>query len=90
MTRTRKTREKVYPNRFTVRATKDERHRLMKRAKEAHLSLSRFLVECGLSKDAPSWEDKQRQDERCQERKRRAVWGTNGPARAGRLASTYP
>ena len=62
MTRTRKTREKKYPNRFTVRATKDERDRLMKRANEVHLSLSRFLIECGLTKDAPTWEDKQRHE----------------------------
>jgi len=26
------------------------------------LSLSRFLVECGLSKDAPTWEDRQQRE----------------------------
>jgi DNA-binding NarL/FixJ family response regulator len=62
MTRTKKARAKKYPKPFTVRATKDEHERLMNRAREAQLSLSRFLVECGLSKNAPSWEDKQRHE----------------------------
>jgi Mobilization protein NikA len=62
MTKTKKVRQKKYPKPFTVRATSDEHERLMTRAKEAHLSLSRFLVECGLSKDAPTWEDKQRHE----------------------------
>ena len=62
MTRTKKARDKKYPKPFTVRATKDEHERLMNRAREAQLSLSRFLVECGLSKDAPSWDDKQRHE----------------------------
>src|SRR5215470_4692911 len=59
MTRTKKVREKKYPKPFTVRATMDEHERLMKRAKSAQLSLSRFLVECGLSNEAPSWEASQ-------------------------------
>ena len=62
MTKTERIRKKKYPKRFTIRATDDERGRLMKRAKEAHLSLSRFLIECGLSKDAPTWDEKQRHE----------------------------
>ena len=45
-----------------MRATKSEHERLVSRAKEAQLSLSRFLVECGLSKDAPTWEDRQQRE----------------------------
>ena len=45
-----------------MRATKSEHERLVSRAKEAQLSLSRFLVECGLSKDAATWEDRQQRE----------------------------
>jgi hypothetical protein len=59
---TKKVRQKKYPKMFTMRATKGEHERLVNRAKEAQLSLSRFLVECGLSKDAPTWEDRQQRE----------------------------
>jgi hypothetical protein len=59
---TKRVREKKYPKMFTLRATKSEHERLVNRAREAQLSLSRFLVECGLSKDAPSWEDRQQRE----------------------------
>jgi uncharacterized protein (DUF1778 family) len=59
---TKKIRRKKYPIKFTLRATEDEHELLVNRAKEAQLSLSRFLIECGFSKDAPTWEDKQRHE----------------------------
>jgi DNA-binding NarL/FixJ family response regulator len=62
MKRTKKGRQKKYPKMFTMRATKSEHERLVSRAKEAQLSLSRFLVECGLSKDAATWEDRQQRE----------------------------
>ena len=62
MKRTKKGRQKKYPKMFTIRATKSEHELLISRAKEAQLSLSRFLVECGSSKDAPTWEDRQQRE----------------------------
>ena len=62
MKRTKRVRQKKYPQMFTMRTTKSEHERLVSRAKEAQLSLSRFLVECGLSKDAPTWEDRQQRE----------------------------
>jgi len=62
MKRTQKGRQKKYPIMFTIRATKSEHEQLISRAKEAQLSLSRFLVECGLIKDAPTWEDRQQRE----------------------------
>jgi hypothetical protein len=62
MKRTKKQRQKKYPKMFTMRTTKNEHERLVSRAKEAQLSLSRFLVECGLSEDAPTWEDRQQRE----------------------------
>jgi hypothetical protein len=62
MKRMKKGRQKKYPKLFTMRATKSEHEQLVSRAKEAQLSLSRFLVECGLSKDVPTWEDRQQRE----------------------------
>ena len=62
MTKRKNVRQKQYPQKFTIRATKEEHKRLENRAKEAHLSLSRFLVESGLSGSAVTWEDKQRRE----------------------------
>ena len=62
MKRTKKLSQKKYPKMFTMRATKSEHERLVSRAKEAQLSLSRFLVESGLSKAAPTWEDRQQRE----------------------------
>jgi hypothetical protein len=58
----KKVRPKKYPKSFTLRATEAEHERLVLRAKESQLSLSRFLVGCGLSKDAPTWEDRQQRE----------------------------
>ncbi len=38
---------------FTIRATKEERERLLQRARAAQLSLSRYVVEAGLTTDVP-------------------------------------
>lgn len=62
MKETKQVRQKKYPRMFTLRVTKSEHERLVSRAQEAQLSLSRFLVECGLSKDAPTWEDRQQRE----------------------------
>jgi|SRR5882724_3432751 len=51
MTKGRRIREKKYPKAFTLRATHNEHDRLLIRAREAKLSLSRFLIECGLGKE---------------------------------------
>ena len=58
----KRVRQKKYPKSFTLRATEGEHERLVLRAKESQLSLSRFLVECGLSKNAPTWEDRQQRE----------------------------
>jgi len=62
MTKGRRVREKKYPKAFTLRATHNEHDRLLSRAREAKLSLSRFLIECGLGKEAPTWEDRQQRE----------------------------
>lgn len=62
MRKRRRVREKKYPKAFTLRATHSEHDRLLSRAKEAKLSLSRFLIECGLGKEAPTWEDRQQRE----------------------------
>ena len=62
MTTGRRIREKKYPKAFTLRATHNEHDRLLIRAREAKLSLSRFLIECGLGKEAPTWEDRQQRE----------------------------
>ena len=62
MTKGRRIREKKYPKAFTLRATHNEHDRLLIRAREAKLSLSRFLIECGLGKEAPTWEDRQQRE----------------------------
>ena len=62
MTKGRRLREKKYPKAFTLRATHNEHDRLLSRAREAKLSLSRFLIECGLCNEAPTWEDRQQRE----------------------------
>lgn len=62
MTKPKKVRRKKYDKPFTVRATADEHKGLMNRAQESRLSLSRYLIECGLNKVAPTWEDAQRHE----------------------------
>ena len=45
-----------------MRLTGDEHGRLVELAKEARLSLSRFLAESGLAGKAPSYEDRERHE----------------------------
>ena len=54
--------QKKYPRMLSLRATKYEYEWPMNGEKEAQLSLSRFLIECGLSKNALTWEEKQQPD----------------------------
>src|SRR5262245_58309054 len=51
-------RRKQYPKGALVRLTNDEHYRLTALAKKAGLSLSRFLVESGLTGNAPSPADR--------------------------------
>lgn len=55
-------RRKQYPKGALVRLTADEHGRLVELAKEARLSLSRFLAESGLAGKAPSYEDRERHE----------------------------
>ena len=55
-------RRKEYPKRALVRLTADEHGRLVVLAREASLSLSRFLAESGLARRAPSYEDRERHE----------------------------
>jgi len=58
----KKVRQKKYPKMFTLRATEGEHERLVLRAKESQLSLSRFPMGCELSKEALTWEDRQQRE----------------------------
>ena len=51
-------RQKQFPKSALVRLTSDEHSRLMGRSKQAGLSLSRFLVESGLTGKASTSEDR--------------------------------
>ena len=51
-------RQKQYPKRALVRLTNEEHIRLTALAKKAGLSFSRFLVESGLTGQAPTNEDR--------------------------------
>jgi len=42
----------------TIRATKEERERLLQRARAARLSLSRYLIEAGLTTEVPGPEER--------------------------------
>jgi mobilization protein NikA len=55
-------RRKQYPKSAIVRLTVEEHGRLVELAKEARLSLSRFLAESGLAGKAPSYEDRERHE----------------------------
>ena len=55
-------RRKQYPKNAFVRLTVAEHGRLTELAKEARLSLSRFLAESGLAGKAPSYEDRERHE----------------------------
>ncbi len=55
-------RQKEYPKSAHVRLTITEHKRLAARARDAKLSLSRFLAESGLAGKAPTYEDRERQE----------------------------
>jgi hypothetical protein len=55
-------RQKQYPKGGFVRMTNDEHICLTERAKKAGLSLSRFLVELGMTGEAPTIEDRNRRE----------------------------
>jgi DNA-binding NarL/FixJ family response regulator len=55
-------RQKQYPKGGLVRMTNDEHMRLTELAKTAGLSFSRFLVESGLTAEAPTSEDRRRRE----------------------------
>lgn len=55
-------RQKQYPKGGFVRMTNDEHMRLTELAKTAGLSFSRFLVESGLTAEAPTSEDRIRRE----------------------------
>jgi DNA-binding NarL/FixJ family response regulator len=62
MTALKKVRRTKYPRKLTLRTTENEHERLLSRAKEAQLSLSRLLVECALTRDAPTLEDRDQRE----------------------------
>jgi predicted DNA-binding protein len=53
-----------------VRMTPEERSRLEEIVKDTGLSLSRYLVECGLTRDVPDHEDRQQREIALREIKR--------------------
>lgn len=55
-------RRKKYPKSALVRLTADEHALLVARAKKARLSLSRFLVQAGLTGKAPTHEDREQHE----------------------------
>src|SRR5215510_6686922 len=55
-------RRKQYPKGALVRLTNDERGRLTELAKKSGMSLSRFLVESGLTGKAPTHEDRSQRE----------------------------
>jgi two-component sensor histidine kinase len=63
-------RRKQYPKKILARATLDEHGRLMTRAKQAELSLSRFLIECGLTIEVASPEDRSQRERALREIRR--------------------
>ena len=44
---------KLYPKKIMARGTPAEHHKLLTRAKQSHHSLSRYLIQCGLSAPDP-------------------------------------
>jgi hypothetical protein len=63
-------RQRQYPKKILARATLDEHQRLMARAKAAELSLSRFLIECGLTVEVASREDRSQRERALREIRR--------------------
>jgi len=63
-------RVKQYPKKILARATADEHKRVATRAKAAQLSLSRFLIECALTVDVASQEDRSQRERALREIRR--------------------
>jgi len=63
-------RQKQWPKKIMARATLDEHKRLMTRARAAELSLSRFLIECGLTMDVATSEDRSQRERALREIRR--------------------
>ena len=63
-------RQKQWPKKIMARATLDEHERLMTRARAADLSLSRFLIECGLTVDVATREDRSQRERALKEIRR--------------------
>jgi predicted DNA-binding protein len=61
---------KHYTETVPVRMTLEEKTRLEEIARDTGLSLSRYLVECGLTKDVPDQEDRQQREIALREIKR--------------------
>jgi len=55
-------RDKKYPKKILARATVDEHQRVATRAKAAELSVSRFLIECALTVEVASSEDRSQRE----------------------------
>jgi DNA-binding NarL/FixJ family response regulator len=63
-------RQKQYTKKIMARATIDEHERLMTRARAADLSLSRFLIECGLTVEIATPEDRSQRERALREIRR--------------------
>jgi hypothetical protein len=63
-------RAKRYPKKILARATVDEHQRVVTRAKAADLSVSRFLIECALTVEVASSEDRSQRERALREIRR--------------------
>jgi hypothetical protein len=63
-------RAKQYPKKILARATVDEHQRVATRAKAAGLSVSRFLIEGGLTVDVATSEDRRQRERALREIRR--------------------
>ena len=63
-------RAKQYPKKILARATADEHQRVVTRAKAADLSVSRFLIECALTVEVASSEDRSQRERALREIRR--------------------
>jgi len=63
-------RAKQYPKKILARATADEHQRVATRAKAAELSVSRFLIECALTVEVSSSEDRSQRERALREIRR--------------------
>jgi hypothetical protein len=63
-------RAKQYPKKILARATVDEHQRVATRAKAAELSVSRFLIECALTVEVASSEDRSQRERALREVRR--------------------